>query len=66
MEHVTDDLWIAACAHWLQVQWRTVAPEDLHQVAEQLAHEPELRAMPPVDAVAHWLEPMRRTGSIRP
>ena len=54
----SDTLWIEACAHRLQRQWRTVDPEVLEEVARDLAQDPRLRAMAPGEAAVDWLKPV--------
>ncbi len=46
----SEALWIQACAHRLQRQWRTVDPDVLEDVARDLAQDPRLRAMAPGEA----------------
>lgn len=58
MENVPDTVWIAACAHRLQRQWHTVDPEQLEEVARDLARDPRLRAMEPDLAAVDWLRPL--------
>jgi len=58
MENVPDTVWIAACAHRLQRQWHTVDPEQLEDVACDLARDPRLRAMEPDLAAVDWLRPL--------
>lgn len=53
-----ENVWIAACAHELAKRWRTVDPEQLEGVAEDLAHDQRLRDMPPADAAVEWLRPI--------
>lgn len=64
------DLWIAAYAHRLQRQWRTVDPEQLEDVAADLWRDPRLRAMTPTEAAVDWLRPVatgpRQGSSSRP
>lgn len=48
-------IWIAACSHRLQRCWRTVAPEQLEEVAETLWADERLRALDPDIAAAAWL-----------
>jgi hypothetical protein len=57
MDH--DD-WIAVCAHQLHRQWRTVAPDQLDEVAEALWRDETLRAMPPAAVAQAWLAPIAR------
>jgi hypothetical protein len=58
MQTTPQDLWIAACAHRLQRQWRTVDPEQLEEVAADLWRDPHLREMPPAAAAVEWLKPL--------
>jgi len=58
MKTVPDTVWIAACAHRLQRQWHTVDPEQLEEVARDLARDPRLRAMAPDLAAVDWLRPL--------
>ena len=62
MENVPDHLWIAACAHRLQRQWPTVDPEQLEEVARDLARDPRLRAMDPGSAAIDWLRPLHESS----
>ncbi len=48
-------IWIAACSHRLQRRWRTVAPEQLEEVAETLWADERLRALDPDIAADEWL-----------
>lgn len=52
------ETWIAACAHRLQHQWRTVDPELLDEVAGDLWKDERLREMPPMAAAVDWLKPV--------
>jgi hypothetical protein len=52
------ETWIAACAHRLQVHWRTIDPLELEEVAGTLWQKPELRELPPGEAAARWLVPV--------
>ena len=58
MDSAPDSLWIAACAHHLQRQWRTVDPDQLEEVAGDLWRDERLRALPPSEAARVWLEPL--------
>ncbi|PZQ66936.1 MAG: hypothetical protein DI563_22360 [Variovorax paradoxus] len=58
MDSTPTALWVAACAHHLQRRWRTVDPAQLEALAADLAGDAHLRAMPPDDAAAQWLEPV--------
>lgn len=59
MNPISAETWIAACAHQLQRQWRTVDPEQLEEVAADLWKDARLRVMPPAQAAEEWLQPMR-------
>ncbi|PZQ02490.1 MAG: hypothetical protein DI587_03315 [Variovorax paradoxus] len=50
--------WIAACAHRLQLQWRTVDPGQLEEVAADLWGDERLRDLEPVQAAGEWLRPI--------
>jgi len=52
------DDWIAVCAHQLQRQWRTIDPDQLDEVAEDLWRDERLRSMPPARAAREWLTPV--------
>lgn len=52
------EIWIAVCAHRLQRQWRTVAPEQLDELAADLWKDEKLRALAPDQAATLWLEPL--------
>ena len=56
--NLPENVWIAACAHELAKRWRTVDPEQLEGVAEDLAHDHHLREMPPAEAAVEWLRPI--------
>ncbi|MDM0015833.1 hypothetical protein QTH87_25565 [Variovorax sp. J22P168] len=58
MDPITEDIWIAACAHELHRRWRTVDPEQLDEVAADLRHDERLRTMPPATAAVMWLAPV--------
>ncbi|WP_086922222.1 hypothetical protein [Variovorax sp. JS1663] len=58
MESVAAEIWIAACAHRLQQRWRTVDPDQLEELAEDLWRDPRLRTMHPDEAARVWLEPL--------
>lgn len=58
MEEIPATLWIAACAHRLQQQWRTVDPIQLVEVAGDLWQNAELRTLPPTEAAVRWLKPV--------
>jgi len=58
MDSVASSTWIAAAAHALQRRWRTVAPEQLEELAADLWQDERLRSLPPVDAAHEWLRPI--------
>jgi hypothetical protein len=58
MNEISIDVWIAACAHELQRCWRTVDPEQLEDLAADLARDGRLRALPPRQAAGEWLRPI--------
>jgi hypothetical protein len=60
---MTREDWIAACAHHLQLHWRTVDPEELGQVAGELWADERLRVLPPAEAARTWLQPIAATDS---
>jgi len=53
-----DETWIAACAHRLQLHWRTVDPIELEATAREIAHDTQLRALAPGLAASRWLAPI--------
>lgn len=53
-----DETWIAACAHRLQLHWRTVDPIELEATAREIAHNTQLRALAPSQAASRWLAPI--------
>ncbi|OUL98767.1 hypothetical protein A8M77_29945 [Variovorax sp. JS1663] len=50
--------WLAACAHQLQRRWRTIDPEVLEDVANDLWADESLRTLPPTRAAIEWLKPL--------
>ena len=52
------EIWIAACAHRLQRQWRTVDPDVLEEVAGDLWNDETLRNLRPEQAATALLEPV--------
>lgn len=58
------ELWIAACAHRLQRQWRTVDPEQLEEVAGDLWGAETLRSLGPVEAAREWLKPLEVPATV--
>ena len=59
MEQAHYEIWIEACAHRLQMHWRTVDPLELEAVAAEIWRDPSLRSMAPRAAATQWLQPMR-------
>lgn len=55
MENLPDRNWIAKCSARLQLQWRTVSPDQLDDLANDLWGDVELRALPPERAAVAWL-----------
>jgi len=55
---ISEQIWVAACAHELQRRWRTVDPEQLGEVAADLWQDERLGVMTPGDAAVEWLRPM--------
>lgn len=58
MDILPTHIWIAACAHQLQQQWRTVDPAQLEDLASDLSKDKRLRSMDPSEAAQIWLEPV--------
>jgi len=59
MDALPAHIWIAACAHQLQQQWRTVAPdEQLEELARDFWRDERLCALTPSEAAQEWLEPV--------
>jgi hypothetical protein len=60
MDHdeIPTDMWIFYCAKRLKMHWRTVDPEQLDELATDLAKDVRLRALSPQAAAALWLEPV--------
>lgn len=58
MDSLPAHIWIAACAHQLQQQWRTVDPAQLEDLAGDLWRDERLRALTPSEAAQVWLEPV--------
>ncbi|RYG33554.1 MAG: hypothetical protein EON93_09435 [Burkholderiales bacterium] len=58
MDSLPPDIWIAACAHQLQQQWRTVDPSQLEDLAGDLWRDERLRQLSPSEAAQVWLEPV--------
>ena len=57
-DEIPTDIWIYYCAQQLKRHWRTVDPDQLEELAADLAREPHLRALSPQAAAALWLEPV--------
>ena len=55
---MTEEIWIAACAHELQRRWRTVDPEQLEELAADLWEVATLRILSPAQAAKTWLQPV--------
>jgi len=58
MDTIPAHIWIAACAHQLQQQWRTVDPAQLEDLAGELWRDEQLRLLGPDEAARVWLEPV--------
>ncbi|WP_371436579.1 hypothetical protein [Polaromonas sp.] len=65
MEQHPTEVWIAACAHRLQLHWRTVDPSELEAVAGEIWRDPRLREMEPDNSAAAWLLPVA-SGHVHP
>ena len=50
--------WIAVAAHRLRFRWRTIAPEQLEELADTLWCDDDLRELEPERAVDCWLRPI--------
>ncbi|WP_261803450.1 hypothetical protein [Variovorax sp. PAMC26660] len=50
--------WVASCAKQLKCHWRTVDPDQLEELAADLARDARLRAMHPISAALTWQEPV--------
>ena len=48
--------WMDRCSKRLQMQWRTVEPTQLEDVAIELWRDPHWRAMSPEVAAVEWLK----------
>ncbi|MDP9891214.1 hypothetical protein J2W32_000311 [Variovorax boronicumulans] len=57
-DEIPTDIWIHYCAKQLKMHWRTVEPEQLEELAADLARDPGLRALSPMAAALLWLEPV--------
>ena len=56
-DDIPTDMWIYYCARQLKMHWRTVDPDQLEELANDLAQEPNLRQLSPQAAAAKWMEP---------
>jgi hypothetical protein len=63
-DDIPTDLWIYHCAQQLKRHWRTVDPEQLEELATDLAGETHLRALSPIAAALKWLEPVMTPGDL--
>lgn len=59
MDTLLPTQWIAQCADRLHQRWRTVEPAQLEELAVDLWKDVQLRAMPPEEAAAIWLSPVK-------
>lgn len=59
MDTILPTQWIAQCADSLHERWRTVGPAQLEELAVALWQDEQLRAMPPEEAAAVWLSPVK-------
>ncbi len=59
MDTLLPTQWIAQCSDRLHQHWRTVAPAQLEELAVDLWKDVQLRAMPPEEAAAVWLSPVK-------
>lgn len=59
MDTLLPTQWIAQCADRLHQHWRTVEPAQLEELAVDLWKDVQLRAMPPEEAAAVWLSPVK-------
>lgn len=57
-DEIPTDMWIYYCARQLKMHWRTVDPEQLEELAADLAVDPNLRVLSPQAAAALFLEPV--------
>lgn len=55
---IPTDMWIYYCAKRLKLHWRTVDPEQLEELAADLACDARLRALAPQAAAALFLAPV--------
>ncbi|BEP42285.1 hypothetical protein [Variovorax sp. V15] len=57
-QEIPTDIWVFYCAKRLKQHWRTVDPEQLEELAADLAGDASLRALSPIAAAALFLEPV--------
>lgn len=57
-DEIPTDMWIYFCAKGLKLHWRTVGPQQLEELATDLARDPVLRVLSPLAAAARFLEPV--------
>lgn len=55
MESLPARQWIARCSARLQQRWRTVSPDLLDDLANDLWGDEELRRLKPEQAATEWL-----------
>ena len=63
-DEIPTDIWIHYCAKRLKQHWRTVDPEQLEELAADLAGDANLRALSPIAAAALFLEPVARPDAL--
>jgi hypothetical protein len=57
-DEIPTDMWIHFCARRLKLHWRTVDPQQLEELAADLACDARLRALSPQAAATLFLEPV--------
>ena len=55
MENLPARNWVAACSARLQQHWKTIDPQRLDDLAQDLARDERLRWMTPAEAAVEWL-----------
>lgn len=63
-DEIPTDMWIHYCAQRLKLHWRTVPPEQLEELAVDLACDARLRALSPQAAASLFLEPVTHPGKM--
>jgi hypothetical protein len=58
----TQPTWTAKVSARLQLQWPSVDPVRLDDLAEDLWRDEQLRALEPDDAARRWLQPVVGDG----